>query len=217
MSALHLSVWSIWSSCYPSCRRRWNTPRCPICRCWSTFLCLIGWCWKSRCWNTRRCELGTTLGREVNILLGAELGCNAGTELGYNVSAALGVALGAVLGCKLQTYCCCKKHNEQTGKHSRQGQKTSYQCSTCMVPLCYSPRYGEDSCAQLFHEVEAANDPCVSGCEVRVREHKNKAAPPSRKRHAVDLPNSRSKSSAISSPRRVRPKKDSENCRLTFT
>jgi hypothetical protein len=91
VSALHLSVWSIWSSCYPSCRGRWNTPRrCPICRCWSTLLCLIGWCWKSRCWNTRRCELGTTFGREVNILLGAELGCNAGTKLGYNVSAALG-------------------------------------------------------------------------------------------------------------------------------
>jgi hypothetical protein len=117
----------------------------------------------------------------------------------------------------LCVYCCCKKHNEQTKKHSRQGQKTSYQCSTCMVPLCYSPRYGEDSCAKLFHEKKAANDPCVSGSEVKVRKHKTRAPPPSRKQNAVDLPKSRSKSSAISSPRRVRQKKDTENRRLTFT
>jgi hypothetical protein len=116
-------------------------------------------------------------------------------------------------------YCCCKKHNEHTGKHSRQGHKTYFECSTCMVPLCYgAPRYGDYSCAKLFHEVEAANDHCVSGSEVTVRKHKNRAPPPSRKQYAVlDRPNSRSKSSAISSPRRVRPKKDLENRCLTFT
>jgi hypothetical protein len=114
-------------------------------------------------------------------------------------------------------YCCCKKHNEQTGKHSQQGHKTSFECSTCMVPLCYEARYGEHSCAKLFYEVEADNDPCLSGSEVSVRKHKNRAPPPSQKQYAVDRPKSRSKSSAISSPRRVRPKKGTENCCLTFT
>jgi hypothetical protein len=114
-------------------------------------------------------------------------------------------------------YCCCKKHTEQTGRHSRLGHKTTYECTTCQVPLCYKPRFGQDSCAKLFHEVEAINDPCVSGTINTVRAQLNRAPPPSRKRQVDEVPNTRSKSTAIASPRRKRQKKNTESRRLSFS
>ena len=114
-------------------------------------------------------------------------------------------------------YCCCKKHDNETGNHSRLGHKTSYVCFTCHVPLCYVARFGDKSCSQLFHELKAANDPCIDGNEVTVRSHANRAPPPSRKRQAHEQPNTRSKSATIASPRRVRQRKDKDTRRLSFS
>jgi ferredoxin-like protein FixX len=94
---------------------------------------------------------------------------------------------------KTCVYCCCKKHDDMTEQHSRLGHKTSFECGTCQVPLCYVPRSGEDSCAKLFHERKVANDPCDIGTEVRVRSHSNRVDPPSRKRQADDQPNTHRK------------------------
>jgi hypothetical protein len=77
---------------------------------------------------------------------------------------------------------------------------TSFDCKTCKVLLCNQPRFGGDSCAKMFHEVQEINDPCKFGTVTSVISHKNRKPPPSRKPSGDELPNLQSKSQKFDTP-----------------
>jgi hypothetical protein len=106
---------------------------------------------------------------------------------------------------KKQCIMCCRLNHDENAVVSkckgRQGYKTGSFCTLCNVHLCYVAGYGGKTCFDLFHDVEAMNDPCAIDGEVAkvARVGQRHSLPPSRKRDADNEPNARARGGMFTS------------------
>lgn len=100
---------------------------------------------------------------------------------------------------KTCVWCCQKKHGPDAPRHSRFGYKTTMCCAICdNVPLCIVKRVNEKSCFELWHTATELYNACA--CDVNspiTRSHRNRSAPPSRRRVEIDEPNNRSTAAVV--------------------
>lgn len=72
-------------------------------------------------------------------------------------------------------------------------------CAICdNVPLCIVKRVNEKSCFELWHTATELYNACA--CDVNspiTRSHRNRSAPPSRRRVEIDEPNNRSTAAVV--------------------